>query len=369
MPHCLKTPLALSHKVSATYSAIRSARARTEPCPRTCCVAGRSEVAPTAGTATLAVGAKGHAWDAGHLARTKRWRDFSRAQRAAIIGGSTVERGVTGLVSTAKATARAPSTDLAGPNHQGRRSPRAATYSRVCGDSHKDSAGGEVDRRPRAVPDHHQHADPTTTHLRRRRCSRPTDARHRCRGDSTQVTSTVHLQSTGDACDRPEVVALKVGVRVPSVTPSEQGFCRRRWPRQRDVAHLCRQSARPHAKPRHTALRLAAPITPIRCGTGQRRRRVERSTSRPSCVVLRGGGCWNRSRRRSAGAPARSLDHLDAVVVAQVPKGPLGVLAGCAPLHHRSVAVVMERPERPNWCGSGLTIGSALARYRAVRNR
>jgi hypothetical protein len=215
MPHCLKTPLALSHKVSATYSAIRSARARTEPCPRTCCVAGRSEVAPTAGTATLAVGAKGHAWDAGHLARTKRWRHFSRAQRAAIIAGSTVERGVTGLVSTAKATARAPSTDLAGPNDQGRRSPRAATYSRVCGDSHKDSAGGEVDRRPRAVPDRHQHADPTTTHLRRRRCSRPTDARHRCRGDSTQVTSTVHRQSTGDACDRPEVVALKVGGSSP----------------------------------------------------------------------------------------------------------------------------------------------------------
>ena len=42
------------------------------------------------------------------------------------------------------------------------------------------------------------------------------------------------------------------GVRVPSVTPSEQGFCRRRWPRQRDLAHLCRQSARPRAEPAHT---------------------------------------------------------------------------------------------------------------------
>jgi hypothetical protein len=94
--------------------------------------------------------------------------------------------------------------------------------SRVYGDSHKDSAGGEDDRRPRAVPDHHQHADPTTTHLRRRRCSRPTDARHRCRGDSTQVTSIVHLPSTGDACDQPEVVALKVGGSSPLGHPRSE---------------------------------------------------------------------------------------------------------------------------------------------------
>jgi hypothetical protein len=61
--------------------------------------------------------------------------------------------------------------------------------------------------RARRGPDRHQHADPTTTHLRRHRSSRPTDARHRCRRDSTQVTSIVRLQSTGDAADRPEVVA------------------------------------------------------------------------------------------------------------------------------------------------------------------
>jgi hypothetical protein len=213
MPHCLKPP---SHCHTRCPRPIRrSGQPAHEPNRVPERAAWRAERGSTYRRDGDARGrAKGHAWDAGHLARTKRWRDFSRAQCAAIIASSTVER-VTGLVSTADATARAPSTDLAGPNDQGRRSPRAATYSRVCGDSQKDSAGGEVDRRPRAVPDHHQHADPTTTHLRRHRCSRPTDARHRCRRDSTQVTSIVHLQSTGDAGDRPEVVALKVGGSSP----------------------------------------------------------------------------------------------------------------------------------------------------------
>jgi hypothetical protein len=280
-----------------------------------------------------------------------------------------VERGVTGLVSTAEATARAPSTDPAGPNDQGRRSPRAATYSRVCGDSHKDSAGGEVDRRPRAVPDRHQHADPTMTHLRRRRCSRPTDAGHRCRGDSTQVTSIVHLQSTGDACDRPEVVALKVGGSSPLGHPKRAGLL---------PSPVAMATGRRPPMPTECPAACQAEAHCVTAGGPDNahslRQRPEAPPGRavdvaPQLCSPEGGRRWNRSRRRSVGGPARSLDHLDAVVVAQVPKGPLGVLAGCAPLDHRSVAVVMERPERPNWCGSGLTIGSALARYRAVPNR
>ena len=54
------------------------------------------------------------------------------------------------------------------------------------------------------------------------------------------------------------------------------------------------------AKPKCAASRFAAPITPIRCGTGQRRRRAKGSTSRPSCVV-RGRSSLDRSRRRSVG--------------------------------------------------------------------
>jgi hypothetical protein len=88
--------------------------------------------------------------------------------------------------------------------------------------------------------------DPTTTHLRRHRCSRPTDPRHRCQRDSTQVTAIAHLRSTGELGGPHEVVALRVGGSSPfGRSRSPQNGPAPRWARL-----LPSSRHRPHPSPR-----------------------------------------------------------------------------------------------------------------------
>jgi hypothetical protein len=82
-------------------------------------------------------------------------------------------------------------------------------------------ADGVSDGLPWAVPDR----DRNQTHLRHNdaatgRPGRPAPGIGAAR-DCTQVTAIAHLRGTGSLREPSEVVALRSGVRVPSVTPGQ----------------------------------------------------------------------------------------------------------------------------------------------------